>query len=625
MKNWFKIFLILFLFGILVYANALNNNFQVDDFFLLGHPEMVQTKYIFFQWDPHNIKYFPGYYRPLAHMVYAFCYGAFKLHFWQYHLMNLVLFVFLCSLVFLLIESLTANTNLAFLTAIFFLIHPINGIMINNIVSSVLSFQLIFIFGTILLLCESRKRINDKKLYFLSLLTAFISLFWYDMGVLTPVYLSVVIIIFEKESFKTKILYLLPFYIISFLFLIFKHFFLNGTPFLTNIFSFHMTMGEYLGTLFVLIKWYVSKLILMKGIVMQWAMPIVHKNIFIYSFDLFLLAFLFILLFCIFNKVKIVHFSLVLILISLAPVTLIAFGSRNIGAMIEPHWFILSSLGFFILLAVFCSFILDKSKLIGIILIFIMVFSYAINSRAYNVIWSDEKTYALYWNRQDPEFKRPISILGEIYAKEGNFKEAWKDYKLALDNNYNDPVAWINLGIINFQFAKLNEAESDFKIALLLEPNAVLANNYLGLLYYKQGQLNKAREYIERALAFDPFMLVPRLLLAKICLAHFQYQEAIKLCLQNLNIKNDDTNSFNLLIHIYILLNNLDAFKDYAYHIIKQENEPAVLTKWGKIMANNNILDMAMISYKKVLQISPNYKDAIDAINELSNGGRYRS
>ena len=152
-------------------------------------------------------------------MVYAFCYGTFKNNYWQYHLLNLFLFVLLSSLIYVLIEKLSGNNYLAILASVFFLVHPINGIMVNNIVASALTIQLIFIIASILLLLESLERNNDRLLYFLSLLVSFLSLFWYDMGVLAPLYLGAIILIFRKDALKTKIIYIFPFFLISLLFL----------------------------------------------------------------------------------------------------------------------------------------------------------------------------------------------------------------------------------------------------------------------------------------------------------------------------------------------------------------------------------------------------------------------
>ena len=137
-------------------------------------------------------------------MVYDFCYAAFKNNFWQYHLLNLFLFVLASSLIYLLIEKITGNYNLAFLAGLFYLIHPINGIVVNYISASVFALQVIFMLGTILLLWESLERKNNRALYFLSLLFSFLSLFWHESGMMTPFYISAVILLFRKDPYKEQ-------------------------------------------------------------------------------------------------------------------------------------------------------------------------------------------------------------------------------------------------------------------------------------------------------------------------------------------------------------------------------------------------------------------------------------
>ena len=55
-----------------------------------------------------------------------------------------------CFCVFIdlsLIGKITGNYNLAFLTGLFYLIHPINGIVVNYISASVFALQVIFMLG----------------------------------------------------------------------------------------------------------------------------------------------------------------------------------------------------------------------------------------------------------------------------------------------------------------------------------------------------------------------------------------------------------------------------------------------------------------------------------------------
>ena len=202
----------------------------MDDYDFLSNPVQSQTKFIFSQWNPYREQVLgvldsfdiQGYYRPMAHMLLDFCYPVFKNNLWQYHLLNLFLFVFASSLVYLLIAKLTGNFYLAFLAGLLYLIHPINGMVVNYISASVIAFQVICMLGALLLLLGSLERNNNRTLYFLSLLFSFLSLFWHESGVMTPFYIGAVILLFRKESLRHKALYLLPYFLISFSYIVFR-------------------------------------------------------------------------------------------------------------------------------------------------------------------------------------------------------------------------------------------------------------------------------------------------------------------------------------------------------------------------------------------------------------------
>ena len=53
------------------------------------------------------------------------------------------------SLIYLVLGRISGNYNLAFLTGLFYLIHPINGIVVNYISAVVCALETIFILGAI--------------------------------------------------------------------------------------------------------------------------------------------------------------------------------------------------------------------------------------------------------------------------------------------------------------------------------------------------------------------------------------------------------------------------------------------------------------------------------------------
>jgi tetratricopeptide (TPR) repeat protein len=633
MKNWFKVFILFFMFGLLLYFNSLNNKFLIDDNVFLNNPVSSDTKFILSQWDPYREQALGvmdseenlGYYRPMAHMVYDFCYGTFKNNLWQYHLLNLFLFVFASLLIYLLIEKITGNYNLAFFAGFFYLIHPINGIIVNYISASVFPFQVICVLGAIWLLLGSLERKNNRALYFLSLLFSFLSLFWNESGVMTPFYICTVILLFNKGPYKEKIFYLFPYFLIVLSYLVFRGLFLShNDDIIRYIALYHMTGWEYLANLFQVFRWYISQLFYPQGIVMTWATPIVRDHIIWNVLGLCSLLMIFRLLFIRFAKEKIIQMALIWMFIGFAPVSLAAFLRPDVGALIEPHWFVISSIGFFILAAYFCLIILERTKKIGSVLLFILIFAWGSVSHANNLLWADQKTYALYWSQQVPHLKLPYFYLAQAYQKQGDLKESKKYFRMSLSGYSTDLSAYINLAEIDIKDGHFKEAESYSKTALQIDPNSAVAYNNLGGLYYAEGQLKQARENYDRALGLNPFLTGPRIGLASILLKHSEYHKAIDLCLKNLDIVDDDTTTLLLLISIFIREKDFVNLKKYTYRLINPVTDPGILTYLGVFMSHHNAPELALDCFKKAMRIAPDYSDAyMEAGTLFANLGKY--
>jgi len=631
MKDWFKIFILFFMFGLLIYFDSLNNKFLFDDYACLNNPALSNAKYIPSQWDPYrdqslgvlDSQKIHGYYRPTTHIVLDFCYDFFKSNYYQYHLLNLFLFAFASSLIYLLIEKITGNPILALLTGLFYLIHPINGIIVNYISSSILAFQVIFMLSTILLLLESLERKNNRVLYILSLGCYFLSLFWHESGIMIPLYLSTVILFFRKDSPQTKILYLAPYFLIIFSYLIFRAFFIDGSI-LKLIAPLHLSVWEYLANLFRIFGWYIGQLFYPKGIVLQWTTLVSHQHLF---WDLVgAISSLMLLFFLFFRlaKEKVCQLAIVWIFIGFAPACLAVFRSLNGGIYIEPHWFIFSSIGFFILAAYFFVNVLNHTKTGGLALLLLVVFAWGATDHVYNRLWADQKTYALYWSKQAPQLDLIYVYLADAYRQEGDFKKARRYYNRALTGYSSDFDIYNNIGYMDSKEGHWNEAELNYKKALKINPLAASIYNNLGFVHINQGQTLKAKEYFSQALVYDPLMLAPRINLAKILLKNSEYPKAIKLCLKNLDIVSNDPETLMLLINIFVQEKDIIDLKKYATRYINAATDPEGLTKLGIIMARNNVPDIALDCFKKAILIAPGYTDAYWAAGTLlANLGNY--
>jgi protein O-mannosyl-transferase len=633
MREWFKIFLLLFMFGLLIYFNSLNNKFLMDDYFFLGNPVLSGTKFISSQWDPYGERsrgvvdqpVTVSYYRPMAHIELDFCYAFFKNNYWQYHLFNIILFAFAASLFYLLIGKLSGDFNLAFLASLFYLIHPINGIVVNYISASVFALQAIFMIGTILLLWESLERKNDPLFYYLSLSFSFLSLFWNESGVMIPFYVSAVVLLFRDDPYKNKATYLFPYYLIVFSYLTFRFFFLPFNDLILRKASlFHMTGWEHWATLFRLIMWYIAQLFCPGGVVMQWATPVLHTHLWGDNLGMAALLFLFFLFFIIFSDRKICQLAIVWVFIGFMPVYFAAFRMLNVGALIEPHWFIFSSMGFFILVSYVLLIILDLWRNTGVVLLFIVFFAWGTAAHAYNQVWADQKTYARYWSRQVPNFKLAYFYLADAYQNEGAVKEAREYYRLALTGYTADLNIYHNLGMLDEKEGHWKEAESDFRRALSMNPFSAGTYDGLGDIYLKQGQWKKAEKCFQQALVYNPLSSESIAGLAYAYLNDSEYQKALDLCLKNLEIVDYDTNTLFLLVDIYMHKNDPANINKYAYRIIDHETDPKTLMKLGVVMARYNFNDIAIDAYIKTLKVAPDYADAYyEAGKLLERSGQY--
>ncbi|MBF0489820.1 MAG: tetratricopeptide repeat protein [Candidatus Omnitrophica bacterium] len=452
---------------------------------------------------------------------------------------------------------------------------------------------------------------KQSSLLFFKFIFSFLSLFWHESGVMTPFYLSAVVLLFREDLCRKKILYLLPYFLIAFSYLVFRSLLLNINESLSkNLSLFQMNGWEHLAGLFQVFSWYISRLFYPKGIVLQWATEVFHQDIFWNSLGAVSLLLFFLLLCVRFSKEKVCQLAVVWALIGFVPACLAAFRVLDSGVYIEPHWFAFSSIGFFILAAYFCLIMLDRSRKFGLIFLFITIFAWGRLSYDYNQIWADQKTYARFWFQEVPNLESVHFYLAKAYKDEGNFKESRKYYRWLLNDHSSDSDIYNDMGGMDVADGDWKGAELNYRKVLDINPFSAEAYNNLGIVYINQGQREKAKEYFLQALVHDPLMIEPRLNLARTLLKDFEYKQAADLCFKNLDIKKNDAGTLFMLIDIFIREKDLVNMKKYVYQMINHETDPVVLTALAVKMGENNFMDCALDSYTKVMHVAPDYKDA---------------
>ena len=233
-----RIFAILFLLGILVYANAIFHPFVHDDIvFIKENPHIADfdLKKIFLNTasPDKEISIINTYYRPLLEFFYRLPYQFAGLNPYMYHFFNIVIHICNSYLLFLCTNLVLKKKQMyAFIVSVLFLIHPVQTeavACISGISNLIYVFFCLASFYYYLLY----RQINSRSwwLYVMSLITFILALLSKEQSIVLPI----LIVGYEwcfyyKENAYNKtesIVKVLPFFIISMLYFVFRRFFLG--------------------------------------------------------------------------------------------------------------------------------------------------------------------------------------------------------------------------------------------------------------------------------------------------------------------------------------------------------------------------------------------------------------
>ena len=151
-----KIVLLIFtLLVIAIYGQSLFGEYVYDDRGIIDHIDVLSSKHELGQvalhpyWEVEN-----GLYRPTTLLSYSFNLIIFGVEPLSFHLINLLLYLFICYFVYLLINRLFNNNLLAFLSGLLFLILPIHTEVVANITGRS---ELLSLFFALLAMLEATK------------------------------------------------------------------------------------------------------------------------------------------------------------------------------------------------------------------------------------------------------------------------------------------------------------------------------------------------------------------------------------------------------------------------------------------------------------------------------------
>lgn len=535
-----KIFFIYLIVGLIAFANGLSGTFMLDDHTFFT-PEIKDIRYLPQHFVPKTYKTSGAagvphgqpnfYYRPFAKILPSISYALFGQRTFFYHLFNLTLLVTAGFIMFrfLLVTGVLGRWG-AFLAGLFFIIHPINGVMVNYITASVFSVQVGFMLGALYCLKlgyegrgvredgrrtrdegrENKEKTEDGSLaglkenkieqgsslpsvfglrsfvsFFssiihrlssiaLSLIFFILALFCHETAVLLPLYTVLLLSIYSpsEDAFLQKVRFCLGrtwhLWAAAGGWLIFRFFYASlGEGLLVKYTRFEMNPFEYSASVVKLTVWYLSKLLVPWDIVLIWATPVVRVS----EWTVWILLGSLILGLWMFAgsriKDKTIRLGVWWLAAGFLPLPLMCLFQPTHGPMIEPHWFVFSVIGFFICAARLVE--QCQSQIVKPVIATVLVILFVSGWR-HNHLWADEKRYAHYWSEVSPSIKSVWFHLGEIYLKERKFSLAAGFYEKSIRKTYQDYLAYQRMGLAYFEARDYRQARLSFMLSLGLEP-----------------------------------------------------------------------------------------------------------------------------------------------------------
>lgn len=619
-RHFLNIIIFIFLFTIcfFVYFNGLNNEFILDDRFLVVDNTDIKNVHRLSNIFKKDIFYFQHledvsqgeYYRPLQSLSYALDYSVWGLKPIGYRLTNILIHSFNSWLVFFIIFLIFKNRMAAVLTSIFFCVHPMQVCLITFIAGrSNLLETLFMLLSLVSFIFYMRNR--KKYCYAVSIVFFVAALFSREGALLLPLFLVLsasMVKLRKREIFWA----VLPYLLIAAFYMVFRGSFipLRYLSFLGDGFS---------------IKKAVTSTWIWFGYFRQLILPVEFEKI-IFGDSAFVafavtciafIGFLYSLIRVVIYKDKVCAFALGIYLIGLMPVIKLMNNIFEFGVILSQHYIYISSIGFCLFLSYLLLKIYARFPKVGKVLVFTGVFYFVVLTVINNNYYKDEIAFYEHVLNVDRNNSFVRVNLGTAYYEKKMYDKAIEQVRFLLAA---DPYRWDNyllLGNIMKEKGDFDQAKEAYKKSLILYPQAWEVFNNLGLVYAMEGEAAKALDAFKKAVSINSETAKALKNLADFLFEIKSYETALEYYGKVLDIDPNDWDSY---CRVGIILAEMNRYKE-AEFFLKQAltlNPGAIEAKrnLGNLYANNGKLDEAILIWRQALVINPQDRDIKDRIEQ---------
>lgn len=217
-------------------------------------------------------------------------------------------------------------------------------------------------------------------------------------------------------------------------------------------------------------------------------------------------------------------------------------------------------------------------------------------------------------------------ILGQAYAKKGNYHEMNDAFKKSLEFSpkyaaeieQNRIKYWVDLfnsGVGLIKQDKLQDAAEKFSLAVEILPERIDGYKNLAFAYTQMDNDSLAIQTYSKAIEVDPNDMELKNFLGILYYQNKKYEEAIEV-LKEVLAKSDPgskeySEALYNLAYSYDLMGQSDkAIEAYQNALEKNPNDKDLLFNMGRIYFMQDNYEKAIESFKKVLEFDPNDFDA---------------
>lgn len=500
--------------GGLSYLNSLLNPFIWDDVYLVSANLHIRNlSYIprlFFE-NVYHQDMIGKFYRPVLMSSFSL-----DCHLWGpdpfgYHITNILIHLGNALLVYGLIRLIFRRELLAFLTAMLFVLHPVQTEAVTYISGRA---DPLATFFCLLSLCFFIAYVDfegyRRRLYFgVSVLFFLFGLFSKESAAILPLILILYEACFRRGELKSKrSAKYAAFFAILLIYGIIRHFVLLDVKdalmagrFLPLLNRFYLVPP--------IILTYIRLLLFPAGLHMERSDFLFDRPNYFFDHRVILALSLLVIVTAIVwsarKRRKEVFFGFGWFVLSLASFLNII----PINAFIAEHWLYLPSVGFFLLISslIIGLFRFDSIRLCIVSLIIVILGMLGALTVRQNYVWRNPVAFYKYTLKFSPKSTRLRINLGTEYFNLGLYKDAERELREALAAEpegiyvFSD---YINLGSSLYWQGKKKEAFEVYDKAIKLNPASPLGYWYMANTFFLDGQVKKAIEFYRKTVELGP-------------------------------------------------------------------------------------------------------------------------